>query len=98
MFCQKCGAKVPEEAEFCLKCGTKLITESKPTEPVSAAPGQQPNGFDEKQSKKKKKLPFILGVIALLIVILAIVGTSGEEVNYAAMVQGHKPFESYDLP
>ena len=24
MFCTKCGAQLPEDAEFCTKCGTKL--------------------------------------------------------------------------
>ena len=25
MFCRKCGAKLPDEAEFCHKCGTKMF-------------------------------------------------------------------------
>jgi len=28
MFCNKCGAKVPEAAEFCIKCGSKTVVDN----------------------------------------------------------------------
>lgn len=46
MFCPKCGAEMPDGAEFCIKCRTKLPTESTV---------QQPNTVQADAPKKKKR-------------------------------------------
>ena len=99
MFCPKCGAEMPNGAEFCIKCGTKLPTESTV---------QQPNTVQadapKKKKKKKSKLPIIIGAAVLLVVIIIVIAVSsgsggGRNIDYIATAKAHTPFAaSQNLP
>lgn len=109
MFCHKCGAQAAEGASFCQKCGAKLLadTSAAPPEQAPAAPGPErlPSSAPSTPppKKKSKKLPVILGVIALLAVMAAvaifvILNWEGK-IDYEATVRAYKPFNnSQDLP
>lgn len=99
MFCPKCGAEMPDGAEFCIKCGTKLPTESTV---------QQPNTVQAdaptKEKKRKSKLPIIIGAAVLLVVIIIVIAVSsgsggGRNIDYIATAKAHTPFAaSQNLP
>lgn len=87
MFCRKCGAQLPDGADFCSECGTRVNGASKPAptptpKPVQGrtpmptptpAPVPMPAGGGGRQEppKKKKKLWPIFLCIGLVIVLLA---------------------------
>lgn len=60
MFCGKCGAQNPDNAEFCANCGAKMY---KPN-----------NATAEKTNIKKKKAKNLIGVFAVIIVLVLIAG------------------------
>lgn len=78
MFCSKCGTQALDGATFCQKCGAKLMIGD--TEQQAAAPapaGQVQSQANNPQSnipkkKKSKKLPMILGALALIFVVIII--------------------------
>ena len=92
MFCPKCGAEMPDGAEFCIKCGTKLPTESTV---------QQPNTVQAdaptKEKKRKSKLPIIIGAAVLLVVIIIVIvvnsgSRGGRNIDYGpAIPRGFRP-------
>ena len=57
MFCNKCGAQLPDNATFCSKCGA----------PISNAfqTAQQPS-----QAKPKNNKPIIIGLSVAIVVLL----------------------------
>ena len=104
MFCHKCGAQIAEGAAFCQKCGTKLIVDA-PTEQSAAVPSvsptQQPNPTPANTSKKKSKLPIIIGVIAAVVIlaIVFVVFNWEGKTDYVATVWAYEPFaNSQGLP
>ena len=60
IYCHKCGAKLPSDADFCYKCGTKLIKEDL---------HDSDRNTDESGTTNKKKVLLIglLGTVAILI-------------------------------
>lgn len=63
-YCDNCGAKLIEGAEFCDECGAK----------AEALEQEVQNVEQEPKAKKSKKVPFI---IAALLLIICIAGTAG---------------------
>lgn len=59
MFCGKCGAQNPDNAEFCISCGNSLYN---------------PNGSSKNVKNKKKKSYNLIGVFAVVIVLILIAG------------------------
>lgn len=77
--CGKCGAELQEGQEFCPKCGQKVGLS------VDAGVNSAINQFNagvQKTNTRKKKLPIILGAVAVAIValILLLKGPSVEEI------------------
>lgn len=78
MFCHKCGNQIADTAAFCPKCGVKLTandTAQQTAAPTSAGQLQpqvnnpQP---DIAQKKKSRKLPIIVGAIAIALAFVVI--------------------------
>ena len=75
-FCPRCGAQLPEGAQFCGECGTPLT----PSAPQPVQPAPQPmqqapwhvQPAPQPQPKKKKKL----GPVILVLLLLAIAGAA----------------------
>src|SRR5947209_2212919 len=57
--CAKCGAALPDEAQFCLKCGKPVSAASKKI-PVVALPAE---AFPAAPRKKRRVLPWLLLVL-----------------------------------
>lgn len=99
MFCPKCGTEALEGAVFCQKCGAKVPVDGAVSQSAElSAPINQVQS--EKPAKKKSKLPFILGAVALVIVAIIFVSAlGGDNTDYVATVRAHKPFNaSQGLP
>lgn len=84
MFCNKCGAELPEGSSFCLKCGAPVVHETEGTAeiPVITEPTQK----NDKAKGLKYKLPEIilvaLIVFTVILIIVSIVRTSqGSDIN-----------------
>lgn len=80
MFCPKCGAKVLDGAGFCQKCGAKLNAADAERELLNTADHQtQPEKTQASVPKKRrrKKLPIVLGALAVLIVFVIIIASRG---------------------
>ena len=99
MFCPKCGTKALDDAEFCQKCGAKLIADvptelSASTPPASSAqiPAQTPRSAF---GKKKSKLPIILGAVAALIIVLAIIAAIGSKTGSNPSPDNSQPPAGY---
>lgn len=65
MFCDQCGAQLPDGATFCGKCGAKQNVAENTANPVVNA-GEEPR-------KKKKGFPFIPVIIIGIVVVIGIV-------------------------
>lgn len=74
MFCTNCGKKVADDAKFCPNCGNPTITNQEPA-PSSVPPEPQPTANKKAPTGSKKKVPLIIGVVAV-VVILAIAAAS----------------------
>lgn len=112
MFCQKCGAKLDDNARFCTTCGAKIsAVNDKPVQPVqmSQVEGQirqqmpyVSTGQVVQQPKKKKHMmPLLIGGIVLVLVVAllyTIIG-GGSKIDYVRTVQEYTPFaDSQGLP
>ena len=77
--CGKCGNELQDGQEFCPKCGQRAGLAVAPE--VNSAINQF-NANVQKKSKKNKKLPIILGVIAAVVVALVLLlkGPSVDEI------------------
>lgn len=79
MFCEKCGAKIPDDSSFCEVCGAKIEPDSKP------APGPESSSFGTVSEKADKQgsSPNIIGIlagvaaVALLVIALLVAKKSG---------------------
>lgn len=108
MFCPKCGTKALDGAGFCQKCGAKLtandVTQKAPGTPIQQVPQtqSQPGSapVDAPKKKKFKKLPIILGAVAIAIVaIIAIALNWKGKIDYEATVRAYTPYaESQGIP
>lgn len=86
MFCYKCGKEVNEGAVFCPKCGAKLAANDTVTvqQKVESTPAGQmqsrTNGVLQEvpQKKKSRKLPVLLGAVAVAFVLIIISVISGK--------------------
>ena len=58
MFCEKCGTKLPDEAEFCTNCGTR-ISDSKET------PKEEPKKVVDNEIQLQVKPTYKFGYMAL---------------------------------
>ena len=82
MFCQKCGAEMPDGTKFCPSCGA----------PTEAGPAIQP------QKKKKKGHPVLVTILVILGVFVLIGAIAGggdkpEKVNGGDLVAATEPKE-----
>lgn len=80
MFCQKCGAKIPDQASFCRHCGAKQETthKSEPEVPVVKKKPEKKTG--KKRSRKKVKSPLkavLLATGTLVLVLICVIGFFG---------------------
>ncbi len=69
MFCEKCGANLPENAKFCESCGAPVAVEAAPVQEVETV--AEPIGetvVPTPPVKKKKIWPIIVGVVAVVLV------------------------------
>lgn len=79
MFCKNCGTKVDEECAFCPNCGAVLqqTGETMAAEPVMSEPVGGTEAFNaangEPQGKKKRMLPIIIGSVAAIAAVAAVV-------------------------
>lgn len=69
MFCERCGAALPDNVNFCPDCGRKI---SQNVQSLNQPPNTPPNSM-EKQSKKSGKVELIKSIISLILVIGVIV-------------------------
>lgn len=88
-FCDKCGATVqetPNQKSYCPNCGF----ENEPGVKFCTKCGSQMDGSEKSQTIanstlreacKKKKWPFVVGVIAVLVIVLAIIGGETDPVE-----------------
>ena len=95
MFCPKCGAELPDSAEFCTKCGTKLAAGSAVQQPTAAQV--------DAPKKEKSKLPIIIGAVIVLLIVIVIAvsvgGSGGGNIDYIATAKAHTPLaSSQNLP
>ena len=112
MFCQKCGAKLDDDARFCTTCGAKISAAGgEPVQPAQMSPAagqiQQQTPYVwtgqavQQPKKKKRKAPFLIGgvVLVLAVALLYAVIGGGSEIDYVRTVQEYTPFaESQGLP
>lgn len=64
--CAKCGAALPDEAQFCLKCGKPVSTPSKKSVAVTELP---PEALPIPRPRKDRRLVLWLSLILLAVVI-----------------------------
>lgn len=55
IYCLKCGAQLPDDAQFCYKCGAKVT--GQPTEQTTEQPAQQTKPAEQAQILKEMKCP-----------------------------------------
>lgn len=97
MFCPKCGTKALDGATFCQKCGAKLIVNDATQQAATSTPVQPTQSqnvpLDAAKKKKSKKLPIIIGAVALVIVAVIVIAMNWNgEIDYEATVRAHQPF------
>lgn len=68
-YCNKCGSKFSDDMKFCRKCGSSLIDVKE-----EKIENKKCNELDNSENKKSSKMKFVIA--AILIVILAIAGTT----------------------
>ena len=99
MFCPKCGTQVLEEAEFCQKCGTKLIENDTTSQRIEmsgrqvsvAAENTQaplPNAVKAGKRHKFVKYGLVCFGVVLVIMVVALLKSGGENDKYIQMVKG----------
>jgi len=83
MFCEKCGAQVPENSKFCEKCGAVMEVAQVPQIPVAEKPPRKPLSR------------FLIGGIAvamaaiLVAVIVAVSMIGASDITYRNLVNKH---------
>ncbi len=69
MYCNKCGAQLPDEAKFCTKCGNRM-DEDTPNITVE-------EDGDAKGKASKKNIGLIIGIIAAAVVLVIVLAFGG---------------------
>lgn len=72
MFCNNCGAQMPDGTNFCNNCGAPQTQAQAPaaqTPPVSPMPPMPPVAPVQPEQPKKSKTGLIVGIIALIVVV-----------------------------
>ena len=74
MFCNKCGAELPDDAVFCNKCGTKVLDSIDNSEDISKNGAYISDTSPEINNKlpSKKRRGCLTAVIVTAIVITAL--------------------------
>lgn len=109
MFCQQCGAQIPDNAAFCPNCGARMAQQTVGMQGQGMPDmGQQiqPQAYAGQQAqtppgkKKSKKVPIIIAaVVAFAAVVLVVALNWNGQVNYVESVQQWTPFaQSQGLP
>lgn len=65
MFCQKCGKEIENDTKFCPYCGNQIAITPQPQQIKNDDPVEQ------KPDKKKKKVRWLIGAIAAVMIIIA---------------------------
>ena len=73
-YCRECGAELEEGKKYCPQCGTKCEEEVEETLVQEAAETPVSEVEVEAEKKKNKKLPFIIGVVAIVVLLAGIFG------------------------
>ena len=87
-FCPYCGSEVEQDAKFCTECGAALEQQTPQPQPAAqtqptAPQPQRADGFppppeapypapQPKTAKKRSKAPLIIGIVAGVLVLLAV--------------------------
>ena len=79
MFCNKCGAQLPDEAKFCNKCGASFADRA-PRESQTAKPSPSADAVSAAGTSvgspthpKRNKKPMVIGIAAALLVAAVVV-------------------------
>lgn len=96
--CKKCGKEFSTDEKNCVYCGEKLEQESENDDKPILNVSQAKEVSEVKQQKKLNK-KFLLGALALVIVIFIVAINWEGTINYAETVGAHTPFaNSQGLP
>ena len=89
-YCRECGAELEEGKKYCPQCGTKCEEEVEETlvQEAEETPVQEVEAVPEK--KKNKKLPIIIGVVAIVVILAGIFGVQ----QYSKVQQDNKNKEA----
>ncbi len=104
MFCEKCGAQMPDGAKFCPACGAQYGAPAEPEQPVYQTPAQQDTGRVPWHSRGKlsplyarhKRVSILFAAAltvlqAVLFVIFAAIGEDAETDMLTAQLVGFVP-------
>lgn len=69
MFCEQCGASLPEDANFCPDCGWKIPQKEQPQKPP---PDKAPDA-KEKKEDKPSKWKLLMSAVVWILMITAII-------------------------
>lgn len=89
-YCRECGAELEEGKKYCPQCGTKCEEEVEETlvQEAEETPVSEVEAVPEK--KKNKKLPIIIGVVAIVVILAGIFGVQ----QYSKVQQDNKNKEA----
>lgn len=66
MFCENCGAQIPDGMKFCTECGTP-VSEREPVEDVRDVFAEAPEAMPAEQKKRSKSAVVVIAALAVVI-------------------------------